>query len=401
MKIIANQGVTAPVGFRAGGLACGLKASGKRDLGLLFSEKPAAAAGAFTANQVAAAPVVVSKKNLGRTAQAIIINSGNANACTGQKGISDAWAMVEAAAGRLGLRADKVLVASTGIIGRRLALEKVEQGVVDMQLDRGPEADHDFAQAIMTTDAFSKQLAVEIELQGTPVRIGGAAKGAGMIAPNLAPHATMIAVITTDAPLASTDLRRCLTAAVDKSFNVITVDGDTSTNDTVFALANGMARRFKLSPADEKSFQEALDFVCIQLAKMIVRDGEGATKLISYKVVGAKKESDAVVAAKTMANSILVKTAFFGEDPNWGRILAAVGRSGVELDPDEIDIDINGVAVVRSGQASGFDLTALRREMKNEEIQVWINLNQGSYQATAYGCDLNYDYVKLNAEYTT
>ncbi|MDP1808428.1 MAG: bifunctional glutamate N-acetyltransferase/amino-acid acetyltransferase ArgJ [Actinomycetota bacterium] len=396
-----HKGVTAPKGFEAAGIACGIKASRKKDLALVYSQAPAVAVAAFTDNRVVAAPVTVSKQNLKGEARAIVINSGNANACTGPKGLLDAKAMVRMTAVRLGVESGQVLVASTGIIGRPMPMDKIEAGMELLDLSDGPEADIAFARAIMTTDAFPKQLAVEIELSGGTVSIGGVAKGGGMIAPSLAPHATMIAVVTTDAPVKKHELHGHMTAALSKSFNAVTVDGDTSTNDTIFVLANGMAGEFKLSTADKRVFQEALDYVCVQLAKMIVRDGEGATKLIEYKVVGAKKDADAVKVAKTVANSILVKTAFFGQDPNWGRILAAAGRAGVALDPDDLDVDINGVPVVRSGQAADLDVSRAADAMKAEEIQVWINLNQGSCQAVFYGSDLSYDYVKINAEYTT
>ena len=401
MKIVPHKGVTAPEGFKAAGISCGIKSGGKKDLALVYSEIPAVTVAAFTDNRVVAAPVTVSAENLKGEARAVIINSGNANACTGPKGLLDARAMVNLTAARLGVEPRHVMVASTGIIGRPMPMDKVEAGIGVLDLDAGEQADIDFARAIMTTDAFPKHLAVEIELSGRPVRIGGAAKGAGMIAPRLVPHATMIAVVTTDAPMKKRDLHGHMTAALAKSFNAVTVDGDTSTNDTVFMLANGMAGDFKLSSPDKRVFQEALDYVCVQLAKMIVRDGEGATKLIEYKVVGAKKDADALKVAKTVANSILVKTAFFGQDPNWGRILAAAGRAGVALDPDDLDLDINGVPVVRSGQAADQDASRAAAEMKVEEIQVWINLNQGSCQAVFYGSDLSYEYVKINAEYST
>lgn len=401
MKIIPHKGVTAPKGFKAAGIACGIKASGKKDLALVYSETPAVAVAAFTDNRVVAAPVTVSKENLKGEARAIVINSGNANACTGPKGLIDANSMVKMTAARLGAEPGHILVASTGIIGRPMPMDKIEAGMELLDLSAGPEADMAFARAIMTTDAFPKQLAVEMELSGVTVSIGGVAKGGGMIAPSLVPHATMIAVVTTDAPIDRHELHGHMTEAISISFNAVTVDGDTSTNDTLFVLANGRAGEFELSAADKRVFQEGLDYVCVQLAKMIVRDGEGATKLIEYKVVGAKKDADALKVAKTVANSILVKTAFFGQDPNWGRILAAAGRAGVAFDPGDLDVDINGVPVVRSGQAADRDVSRAAAVMKAAEIQVWINLNQGSCQAVFYGSDLSYDYVKINAEYTT
>lgn len=399
MKIIPNKGVTAPKGFKAAGVACGIKTSGKKDLAIIYSEVPAKTTAAFTDNLVVAAPVTASKDNLKGKAQAIIINSGNANACTGPKGMLDAQAMIKATSARFAVKPDHVLVASTGIIGRPLPIDRIEAGINLLEANTGEEADIDFTQAIMTTDAFPKQLAVEVELSGGVVSIGGSAKGAGMISPSLTPHATMIAVITTDAPLNESQMQSSMAGALAASFNAVTVDGDTSTNDSFFFMANGRAGEFELSIADNRIFQEALDYVCLQLAKMIVRDGEGATKVIEYKVVGAKNDTDAVKVAKTAANSILVKTAFFGQNPNWGRILAAAGRAGVEISPDDVDIDINGTPMVRSGQAAGHDMSAAAAQMKAEEIQVWINLNQGGGQAVFYGSDLSYEYIKINAEY--
>jgi glutamate N-acetyltransferase / amino-acid N-acetyltransferase len=401
MKVIENGGLTTPQGFEAAAVACGIKASGNKDLSLVYSPSPAAVSAAFTANQVAAAPVVVSKANLGTTAQAIILNSGNANAVTGAAGIDDARAMVALTAARLGLAPGQVLVASTGIIGHPLPMAPVRDGIAALEPAAGPAADLAFAEGIMTTDAFPKHLAVEVELSGGPVAIGGSAKGAGMIAPDLAPHATMIAIVTTDAPLGQQDLDGFMAAAIAGSFNVITVDGDTSTNDCLFALANGRAGEFGLSAGDRRALREAFNYVCLRLAKMIVRDGEGATRLIEYTVTGAQTPGDAVTVAKTVADSLLVKTAFFGRDPNWGRILAAIGRSGVSIDPDRLEVDIGGAAVVRSGLAVETPGPRLALAMESEEIQVRIGLNLGAAQATVYGSDLSYDYVKLNAEYTT
>ncbi len=401
VKVVPSRGVSGPLGFESGGLACGIKASGKDDLGLVFSRKPAAVAASFTTNRVAAAPIIVAKENLGKTARAVLINSGNANACTGPQGLKDAHRMVSLAADQLKIDRTEVLIASTGIIGAALPMEALESGIKRLETARGELPDLAFSKAIMTTDAFYKQLAVEITLGGQAVVIGGTAKGAGMIAPDLAPHATMLAVLTTDAIVPAADLQAYLDKSLNQSFNSISVDGDTSTNDCVFALANGAAGAVVSSPNDRAVFQEALDYVCLQLAKMIVRDGEGATKLIVYKVAGAKTARDARQVAKTIADSMLVKTAFFGEDPNWGRFLMAAGKAGVDFEADDLDIDINGVPLVRSGQATGTDLAKVAAEMKGEEIQVWLNLNQGNYQDIFYGCDLSYEYVKINAEYST
>lgn len=401
MKVVPTRGVSAPKGFTATGISCGIKTADKKDLALVFSEKPTIAAAAFTTNRVAAAPVRATKENFSPESQAIIINSGNANACTGPEGIANAWSMINVTAKKLGCKPSKVLLASTGIIGHSLPIKKIRVGIKNLKPAAGVEADRDFSEAIMTTDAFPKQLAVQIELNSGPIWIGGCAKGAGMIAPDLMPHATTIAVVTTDAPVKKEDLDIHMKKALNKSFNAITVDGDTSTNDSFFLLANGAAGDFEMSISEKHRFQEAVDYVCLSLAKMIVRDGEGTTKVVEYKVVGAKTETDAICVAKTIANSILVKTAFFGEDPNWGRILAAAGRAGAEFDPDDVELDINGMAIIRAGEAVDYDLAALGQQMKAEEIHIWINLNQGSHQAISYGCDLGFDFVKLNSLYTT
>ena len=401
IKIIANRGISAPAGFEAAGLACGIKAGGKEDLGLVLSKTPAAVAAAFTTNKVVAASVEACRENLEEKARAVIVNSGNANACVGRQGLEDAWSMIDLTAGTFELDPHETLVASTGIIGRPLPMAAVKDGIAALKPEHGREADAAFSRAIITTDAFPKQLAIEVALTGGTVVIGGAAKGAGMIAPDMAPHATMLAFVTTDAPLAAAQLNEHLAATLKKTFNAITVDGDMSTNDSIFAFANGMAGDFELNKGDRRAFQEGLDYLCLQLAKMIVRDGEGATKVITYKVVGAKSADEAEQTARTVADSLLVKTAFFGRDPNWGRLLAAVGRSGAELDPDDLDIDIGGLPLVRSGKAAETDTAEVAERMKSDEIEVWINLNRGGYRKTIYGCDLGYDYVKINAEYHT
>ncbi len=400
-KIIPNRGVSAPTGYEAAGLACGIKASGKKDLGLVWSETPAAVAAAFTTNKGVAAPVTACRENLEEKTRAIIVNSGNANACTGRQGLEAAWEMIDLTAGTFGLDPSEVLVASTGIIGQPLPLPPIKDGIAALKLERSQEADADFSRSIMTTDAFPKQLAVEIAMTGGTIVIGGAAKGAGMIAPDMAPHATLLAFITTDAPLSAAQLKEHLEITLKKTFNAITVDGDMSTNDSIFALANGMAGDFELNQGDQRAFQEGLDYLCLQLAKMSGRDGEGATKVITYKVVGAKSKDEAEKTARTVANSLLVKTAFFGNDPNWGRLLAAVGRAGVDLDPGDLDIDIGGLPLVRSGKGTEVDAVEIAERMKSDEIEVWINLNRGGHRRTIYGCDLGYEYVKINAEYHT
>lgn len=401
IKVLAHKSVTAPKGFLANGIAAGLKASGKKDLALLFCVKPALAVAAFTANKVVAAPVIVSKQSLSSRVQALIINSGNANALTGPAGLIKAKKMQTAVAKHLNIKENLVQIASTGVIGRPLEIEKIEKAMPKLVEELSEDKSADFAEAILTTDAFTKQIAVEVSLNCGVVKIGGAAKGAGMISPSLQPHATMIAVITTDALISAEELRAGFKQALNNSFNNITVDGDMSTNDCVYLLASGLAANTKMSPTDKKVFFDALIFVFQQLAKMIVRDGEGATKLITYKIVGAKSVNEALKVGKAVANSLLVKTAWFGEDPNWGRLFAAMGACGVPIDPQEVDIDIAEEAVVRGGQATNFHPHALKKKLKAAEFNVWISLGRGAAQATVFGCDLNYNYVKLNSQYTT
>lgn len=399
MKIIPNKGVTAPQGFKAAGVNCGIKASGKKDLALVFSEVPAKTTAFFTTNRVAAAPVLVSKTQLQKSKNfsAVVINSGNANACTGPGGISNALEMINLTAAQLSLDSHTVLVASTGIIGTPLPLEKIEKGIILAAKNLSVGGDNEAAQAIMTTDSFSKEMAVEFEVEGKKIRLGAMAKGAGMIAPHLAPHATMIAVFTTDAYLSSLFLEKALEDAIGNSFNCISVDGDTSTNDTVFLLANGLAKNEESALFFEK-FQEALNFVSLNLAKMILKDGEGATKLITYKIQGAKNSTGAQMAVKTVANSLLVKTAFFGEELNWGRLMAALGCSGAEIDPGKVDIFLNEHQIVKNGEGiKEANIQELKEVLARKELEVIINLNQGDAAATFYGCDLSYEYVKINS----
>lgn len=406
MKIITNQGVTAPLGFKAAGVACGIKTSGKKDMAIVHSEVPAKVAAAFTSNRVVAAPVTVCRELIGSnsTTQAIVINSGNANACTGKQGYLDALEMSRLAAAELDLKSN-VPVASTGIIGDTLPMDKVRAGIKLAAADLSAEGGVDAANAIMTTDAFSKEAAAETEIDGKTVRIGGMAKGAGMIAPQLVPHATMIAVVTTDAAVKPELLRRSLISAVNRSFNRSTVDGDTSTNDSAFLLANGLAGNTELglnSPAaDLEKFQKALDYVMIELAKMIVKDGEGATKLISYKITRAKTEADAVNIGMTIANSPLVKTAFFGGDPNWGRILMAAGKAGSDLEPERIALYFGDEQVVKEGKKMAYDKQKVAQILAAPEIDVTLDLDMGDSEAVCFGSDLSYEYIRINAEYRT
>jgi glutamate N-acetyltransferase / amino-acid N-acetyltransferase len=400
MKNIVG-GVAAPKGFKAGGMACGIKKTQKLDLALIASDVPAVAAGIFTTNLVQAAPLLVTKRHLKNgVAQAIIANSGNANACVGPVGDEAAERMAEAAAKWLKIAKESVLVASTGVIGVPLPVEKIEIALEPkldlLKVNGGAEA----AQAIMTTDTFPKETAVEFDLDGVPVRIGGIAKGSGMIHPNMA---TMLGFVTTDVAISQELLHKVLARAGEVSFNRITVDGDTSTNDCLLVLANGMAGN-KPIEADGPGYQkflEALTQVCLELAKLIARDGEGATKFVEIKVTGAKTEAEAVKIGKSVATSNLVKTAIFGEDANWGRILAAAGYSGVQFDPSQVDIFLGELLVCRGGVGLAFDEVKAKQILEQKDLLITLMLREGKAEASVWTCDLSYDYVKINGSYRT
>jgi len=397
-------GVTAAEGFKATGLHCGIKKA-KPDLALLFSDIKAAAAGIFTQNLVQAAPIIIAKEHLkGGFARAVVVNSGNANACTGERGLADAREMARATGAALGIDAREVVVSSTGVIGVPLPMDRIKRGIeeaaVKLSADGGPLA----AEAIMTTDTFSKQAAVQVEIDGITVTIGGMAKGSGMIHPNMA---TMLGFITTDAAVSPAMLQKALKDAADGSFNMITVDGDTSTNDMVVVLANGKAGNpiIDTQNAAYSRFREALKYVCIKLAKDIVRDGEGATKFVEVEVNYAPTKEDARKIAMSVATSNLVKTAMFGEDANWGRILAAAGYSGALFDPSKVNIFLESAAgkeqVARGGMGLAFSEENAARILREKDIRVVIDLNQGDAAARAWTCDLSYEYVRINAEYRT
>jgi glutamate N-acetyltransferase/amino-acid N-acetyltransferase len=381
--------VTAARGFRAAGVAAGLKASGKKDMALIVSNEPATVAATFTTNQVKAAPVKLSMRHAKTgKACAIIANSGNANACTGNAGVIHARAMAVAVARRLGCAESHVLVCSTGRIGVNLPIVKVESGIKQLLGVLSTHGGSAAAQAIMTTDTFAKEVAVQFKAGGKTIRVGGIAKGAGMIQPNMA---TMLSFITTDAAIPRAALQKSLTHAVNHSFNRVTVDGDTSTNDTVILLANGMAGAPPLA-----KFQEALDFVCLELAKMIVRDGEGVTKFVTVNVHGAASDRDAEFAARAVANSVLVKTSWCGGDPNWGRILDALGYSRARVDEDLVDIAYNGVSAVRGGMATRTPLARLKKIVAQPTFTIDIHLHLGRGHCAMHTCDLTEKYVELN-----
>lgn len=400
MKSVSG-GVCAPQGFLAGALACGIKKSHKPDLALIYSEVPACAAGLFTTNKVQAAPIGLSKTHLlDGKAQAIIANSGNANACVGEFGHTAAMTMCQAAANYLGVPAQSVLVASTGVIGVPLPVEKIEIALSGASGILSTSGSLLAAQAIMTTDTFAKETAVAVEINGVTVKIGGIAKGSGMIHPNMA---TMLGFITTDAVIDRTLLKQALTRAGTISFNRVSVDGDTSTNDCLFILANGKAGNSPISAdgLEYRLFAEALEAVCLTLAKMLAQDGEGATKLVEIRVQGAASEADAVCVGRAVATSNLVKTALFGEDANWGRILAAVGYSGVDVVPEKIRIYLDGLAVCSGGVGLAFDEVQAKQILEASEIPITVDLGQGMATATIWTCDLSYDYVKINGSYRT
>jgi glutamate N-acetyltransferase/amino-acid N-acetyltransferase len=401
--IFINGGITAPKGFKTNGIACGIKESGKKDLAIIFSEKPACAAGCFTMNKVQAAPVLVSKEHIKNgIIQSVVINSGNANACTGKEGLKNSALMAEVTADELKIDSDNVIVASTGIIGVQLPVNKIEQGIKDvvktLSTERGNSKNA--AEAIMTTDTFLKESAIKLNVDGTLVSMGGIAKGSGMIAPNMA---TMLCFITTDVNVKSNILDKCLKKAIDLSFNMITVDGETSTNDMVAILANGLAGNKEITEGskEESLFQKALNFLCVEFAKMIVKDGEGATKFIEISVEKAKSFVDAKNIALSVANSNLVKTAFFGEDANWGRIMAAIGKTETDIDSNSIDIYFEDQQIVKNSIEMSFDKKEINQILKSKEIKVKIDLKNGTSKAKVWTSDLSYDYVKINAAYRT
>ncbi|MBE9506161.1 MAG: bifunctional glutamate N-acetyltransferase/amino-acid acetyltransferase ArgJ [Chloroflexi bacterium] len=389
--------VTSPTGFKAGTAAAGIKYPGRCDLGLLVSAVPAVAAGVFTRNPVRSAPVQVSQQRVARgSASAVAVNTGCSNACTGERGVRDAELMAAMAAAGLGLHADDVLVASTGVIGTFLPLDRIEAGLGKIVLHEANG--HAFARAIMTTDTRPKEIAVAVDGPYGRVVIGAAAKGSGMIHPNMG---TMLCFVTTDACVDPVFLQAALVRSVDPTLNMVSVDGDTSPSDTVFLLANGLAGNELIGEESGHSFEEALAFVCEYMAKAIAADGEGASKLIEVAVVGARSIADARTAARTVASSPLVKAAIHGADPNWGRIVCAVGRSGAAVDPLRVSLSLNGVPVMSRGEPLVFSEADLRESMKSTTVEVLVGLDLGSAAATAWGCDLSPDYVTINASYTS
>jgi glutamate N-acetyltransferase / amino-acid N-acetyltransferase len=394
-----DGGITAPSGFQAAGLYCGIRKV-KKDIAMIKSDVPAAVAAVFTQNKVVAAPVTVDKMLLAGgkgVCTAIVVNSGNANACTGEQGMRDAWAMVHATAEALNIPNEEVLISSTGVIGQFLPIEKVLHGIKQLPTFLSGDGSNDAADAIMTTDTFSKEVAVEFEVHGKTVRIGGIAKGSGMIQPNMA---TMLAFMTTDAAIAQPLLQKSFSRMIDKSFNRISVDGDTSTNDMAAIMANGQSgAKLEAGTPEFAKFEIALEHVVVKLAKMIARDGEGATKLVEIVVKGATSEQEAVSAARAVANSNLVKTAIHGEDANWGRIISAVGYSGIEFDPASVSLSFGDVPVLLPNYTIVLDEARAKEVLSKENITITIDLNQGTHEANFWTCDLTKDYVHINASY--
>ncbi len=387
-----QNGVTAAKGFQAAGVACGIKKTGALDLALVVSDHDCTCAGVFTTNRVQAAPVVYDKEMLAKNRNAIravVANSGCANACTGDAGLDDVRTTAEETARALGIRADQVLVLSTGVIGQRLPMDKIRAGVKDATQKLSPAGGDDAARAIMTTDTKPKTFVVSSRFT-----IGGMCKGAGMIHPNMA---TMLAVLTTDAKLTPDLLDQALRRAVNQSFNRISIDGDMSTNDTVLLLANGASG---YTP-DLAEFTEALTRVCVNLAQQLVRDGEGVTKFVELVVTGAHTEADAVQVAKAIANSPLVKTALYGGDANWGRVIAAAGYSGVEVEPAKMKLWFGDVNVFANGMPTDFDEADSTRAIAGKDVFIRLDLGQGNASTTFWTCDLSHDYVTINGKYRT
>ena len=390
--------ITFATGFTAGAVACGVRTGvpERLDVALVASDRPCVVAALYTTNRVVAAPLVVTRRHLAAAQpRGIVANSGNANACTGEQGERDAEAVAAAAAKTIGARQEEMVVASTGVIGVPLPAERIVRGLATVRLSRDGAAD--VARAIMTTDTREKTSSREVALSGGTVRIGGMAKGAGMIHPNLA---TMLAFITTDASIDESVLRGYVAEAADASFNAVSVDGDTSTNDMLIVLANG-ASGVRVAGPDGTEFLRALTEVCVELAVAIVADGEGATKLVQVRVSGARSRDDARSAARTVVASNLVKTAIHGADPNWGRILAAAGRSGAEVDDRLASVRIAGHRAFERGHPVPLDAPGVRRALEQRFIEIELELGLGAESATAWGCDLSAEYVRINAEYTT
>lgn len=396
-----KKGVVFPKGFKAAGVKAGIKKSGNLDIALVYSEKEATIAGVFTTNQVAAAPVYVSKEVVkNKKARAIVANAGCANACTGDEGMANAKKMAEIAAKEVGCDKSEVIVASTGIIGVQLPMDKMEAGIKAAAKELSDESGQNAANAIITTDTKTKTLTAEVSIGEKSVHFGAMAKGSGMIQPNMA---TMLTFITTDAAIKQELLQEALSNITEVTFNMISVDGDMSTNDMVVVLANGEAGNNIISEknADYKTFYDTLLSICQELSKRIAADGEGATKFLTVNVRNAKTFKDAKTIAMSVAKSPLCKTAFFGQDPNWGRVICAVGYAGVTMNPEKVVVKFGDVPVYANGVGAKNNLDELKKVMEAHDIEINIDMGDGNENATVWTCDFSYEYVKINGEYHT
>jgi glutamate N-acetyltransferase/amino-acid N-acetyltransferase len=401
ITVLEGGTVTSPQGFLAGATYAGLKtyAEDKLDLALITSEAPCVAAGVFTTSTIKSATVTVNREHLAKgPVRGLVVNAGIANTCVGAQGYIDAQEMTALAGQRTGLTPEEVLVCSTGVIGVELPMSLIRSGIDQIQLSS--DGGHSVARAMMTTDTRPKEVAVSFELEGRPVRIGGVAKGSGMIHPNMA---TMLAFVTTDAKVEADFLQTTLAEVAGASFNMLTVDGDTSTNDTLLVLANGLAgnQTIDTNSPDAGTFREALSQVCVHLTRELARDGEGASRLIIVEVAGARDQDDARKAARTVASSNLVKSAVNGADPNWGRVMMALGRSGAAAEETKIDLFVNGVCIMEAGSPVPFHRDAVVSQMRGPEVTFRLQLNLGEGEAIAWGCDLTEEYVIINSAYTT
>ena len=397
---IPKGSITSVSGIKATGIHSGLKRK-RKDLALIFSDYPCTVAGTFTLNKVQAAPLQISKKIIktGNKVKAILINSGNANACTGEQGIADAKQSQKYCAEKLNLSPEEVIVSSTGVIGEHLPMDILLSGIDSIIPKLSCSGGYEAAKAIMTTDLVPKSLALKIKLSGGEITIGGIAKGSGMIMPNMA---TMLAFIATDAQIDRELLQKILSKTVDNSFNKISVDGDTSTNDMVVILANGASKvRIKKGTPDELIFTKALQALTIDFAKAIVKDGEGATKLITLNVIGGKTKKDVNKIAKAIVNSPLVKTAIYGNDANWGRIIAAAGRSGADFNPDKVEIKFNDMTILTTNYVHNFDENKASEILSKPELTITVDLKDGQAKTTWWTCDFSENYIKINALYRT
>ncbi|PGT81982.1 bifunctional ornithine acetyltransferase/N-acetylglutamate synthase [Metabacillus sp. B2-18] len=401
IKKIENGSIVSAKGFSADGVHAGLRYS-KNDLGVIYSEVPASCAAVYTQSHFQAAPLKVTQESVAKEnlLQAIIVNSANANACTGEQGLKDAFEMRERCASLFNIQPHYVAVASTGVIGEFLKMDKIRAGIQELNPQCSQEASEAFQTAILTTDLVMKNSCYEVEIDGKTVTIGGAAKGSGMIHPNMA---TMLSFVTTDANIDSASLQALLSEVTDKTYNQITVDGDTSTNDMVLVMANGKADNHSLNPNHPQwnDFKAAFQLVSEELAKQIAKDGEGATKLIEVEVTGAKTKQEANVVAKKIVGSSLVKTAVYGADANWGRIICAVGYSEAQVEPEKIDIFLGDLCLFTNNSPQSFSEESASNYLKQDSVKITVNLGVGDQAGKAWGCDLTYDYVKINASYRT